>query len=158
MSVDSTDVQAAIDVCARFFASIDDRNWEHFVDCLAPTVTTDFTDLWGGEPNHDSATDLAAGWSRLFDGFTATQHLVGGYTVTPTAPNPHDLVLAATFQATHHGDDPFGSPTWTLYGTYRVGLNRTDDGDLRIAGLYQTPTFGVGNRNVVIQAVASTAA
>jgi len=58
------------------------------------------------------------------------------------------VVLGATFAATHVGEDPFGSPSWTLYGTYRIDLIH-QDGALRICGLHQTPTAGKGNRNIV---------
>ena len=145
-------------MCRRFFASIDERDRERFEDCLAPTVVTDFTALWGGEPVRSAASDLSAGWSRLFRGFVATQHLLGGYTLAAAAPADHEVTLHASFQATHRGVDPFGSPTWTLHGTYRIGLDRPEDRpELRIAGVYQRPTFGTGNRNIVLQAAGAAA-
>lgn len=141
---DTTD--AATRACDRLFASIDARDWDSFEQCLASTVTTDFTGLWGGEPERATARDLRAAWATLFSGFRATQHQVGGYVVIRS--DDDRLVLGATFRAAHFGEDPFGSPSWTLYGTYRIDLLH-QDGALRICGLHQSPTAGEGNRNIV---------
>lgn len=142
---------AATQACDRLFASIDARDWDSFEQCLANTVTTDFTGLWGGKPEQATASELRTAWATLFAGFRATQHLVSGYVIDQDVDDG-PVVLGATFRATHFGEDPFGSPSWTLYGTYRIELIR-QDGALRVCGLHQTPTAGQGNRNIVRLAV-----
>lgn len=146
MNTSVTDTTAATQACDRLFASIDARDWDSFEQCLAGMVTTDFTSLWGGEAERATASDLRAAWATLFSGFRATQHQVGGYVVISS--DDDRLVLGATFRGTHFGDDPFGSRSWTLYGTYRIDLIR-QDGAMRICGLRQNPTAGEGNRNIV---------
>ena len=60
------------------------------------------------------------------------------------------------FRAVHFGHDPYGSPSWTLYGRYRIELV-PDRHSYRITGVHQTPTAGEGNRNIVLRAAASSA-
>ncbi len=135
-------------LCHRFFASIDQRDWDTFERCLAPHVTTDFSGLWGGEPEQTTPHELREAWSVLFSSFAATQHQVGGYVLQPPGENDAPVVLSAAFRATHFGHDPYGSPSWTLYGFYRIELTADADNP-RIRGLHQTPTAGEGNRNIV---------
>lgn len=144
----------AVAVCTEFFDSIDLRDWAAFENCLSAEVVTDFTALWGGEPERTSAADLTRSWRALFAGFRSTQHLVTGYRIVHDEPG-HPLTLRAAFRATHLGHDPFGSSEWTLYGTYRIGLSAPDGNGVRVRALYQQPTFGTGNRNVVLRALAA---
>jgi len=46
---------------------------DRFEQCLANIVTTDFTGLWGGQPEHATASDLRTAWATLFAGFRVTQ-------------------------------------------------------------------------------------
>ncbi len=142
----------AIEVCDRFFTSIDALDWDTFDTCLADTVTTDFTAFWGGDPQTTSRAELRATWTELFAGFASTQHLVSNYV---THPSDVGLSVHVTFRAAHFGHDPYGSPSWTLYGRYRVELVADGPG-YRISGLHQTPTAGEGNRNIVLLAAAGS--
>jgi hypothetical protein len=145
--------RAAVEVCDRFFSSIDASDWDAFESCLAAFVTTDFTAFWGGDPQTTSRAELRATWTILFAGFTATPHLVGNYVAERTASG---MSVHGAFRAAHFGHDPFGSPSWTLYGSYRIELVPAGD-TYRIAGLHQTPTGGEGNRNIVLIAAAGSA-
>src|SRR5262245_34305707 len=125
MTTRTDDTARAIDVCTRMFTSIDAHDWDGFERCLAPDVVTDFTALWGGQPERSTAHDLRTSWERLFAGFTSTQHLVGNYMTETTGSG---ALVQATFRATHFGTDPFGAPSWTLYGRYSIALEQRDNG------------------------------
>jgi hypothetical protein len=142
---------AAIEVCNRFFNSIDARDWDSFDTCLAHSVTTDFTAFWGGDPQTTSRAELRATWTSLFAGFDSTQHLVSNYV---TQPSDSGLSVHVAFRAVHFGQDPYGSPSWTLYGRYHIDLV-PDGPEYRITRLHQTPTAGEGNRNIVLLAAAA---
>ncbi|PZS24872.1 MAG: hypothetical protein DLM61_21055 [Pseudonocardiales bacterium] len=148
-TVADTTIAGAVNVCSEMFSSIDTRNWDVFEHCLADTVTTDFSGLWGGEPELHAAPALRESWAKLFTGFQATQHLVTNYVGHTTIAGAE---LRAAFRASHIGHDPFGSPVWTLYGTYRIELVH-EDGRWQVAGLHQSPQWGEGNRNIVLLAV-----
>ncbi len=143
---------AAIEVCDRFFTSIDALDWDAFHNCLADRVTTDFTAFWGGDPQTTSRAELRATWTALFAGFASTQHLVSNYVVQRSDAG---LSVQVAFRAAHFGHDPYGSPSWTLYGRYRIELVADGPG-YRIAELHQTPTAGEGNRNIVLLAAAGS--
>lgn len=93
-----------------------------------------------------------ATWTSLFAGFASTQHLVSNYV---TQPSDSGLSVHVAFRAVHFGNDPYGSPSWTLYGRYHIDLV-PDGPECRITGLHQTPTAGEGNRNIVLLAAAGS--
>lgn len=143
---------AAIEVCDRFFTSIDALDWDTFDTCLADSVTTDFTAFWGGDPQTTSRAELRETWTSLFAGFASTQHLVSNYVAQRSDAG---LSVRVTFRAAHFGHDPYGSPSWTLYGRYRIELV-PEGRSYRMTELHQTPTAGEGNRNVVLLAAAES--
>jgi len=143
---------AAIEVCDRFFTSIDASDWDTFDKCLADRVTTDFTAFWGGDRQTISRAELRATWTALFAGFASTQHLISNYVVHRSNAG---LSVHVAFRAAHFGHDPYGSPSWTLYGRYRIELV-PDGGSYRITELHQAPTAGEGNRNIVLLAAAGS--
>jgi hypothetical protein len=140
-----------IDICTQMMWYIDIRDWKNFADVFASKVILDYTGLWGGEPEQVTPEEVTANWSALFDAFDATQHLLGNHLVTVKGD---EGTLTAVFQATHRVANPFGSPLWTLGGTYQVGVIRIESA-WKINHVVMTPTWGEGNKEVVTLAITA---
>nr|WP_185035135.1 nuclear transport factor 2 family protein [Actinomadura coerulea] len=142
------DRQAVVEVCTRMAWHADQREWDAMESVFADEVRLDYTSLNGGEPAVLSPRQIADAWSGVLGGFDATQHLVGNHLVTIEGDT---AVCTASFQATHRLANPFGSPLWTLGGTYRFDLVRAGGG-WRIGGVVMTATWADGNRELMAPA------
>ncbi|MFJ4650889.1 nuclear transport factor 2 family protein [Nocardia sp. NPDC088792] len=138
-----------IEAATRVFWYIDIRDWESFTGTFAEQVTLDYSSIWGGEPATVTSAQIRADWEQLIGAFDATQHLLGNHLVTVDGDHAE---LTAVFQAVHILANPFGSPRWTLGGTYRVGLERVA-GEWKVNGLTMTATWADGNKDIL--AIAS---
>ncbi|MDI2126810.1 nuclear transport factor 2 family protein [Yinghuangia seranimata] len=149
-----TDRNAVVDLASRMMHLIDTRDWERLGDVFADRVLLDYTSLFGGEPEELAPTAIVANWSALLGAFDATQHLLANQLVSVDGDQGE---LTAAFQATHRLANPFGSPLWTLGGTYRVGVVRVAD-TWRVDRLVMTATWADGNKDLLALATASAAA
>ncbi|MEV4060437.1 nuclear transport factor 2 family protein [Nonomuraea dietziae] len=134
-----------IDTCTRMAWHADQREWQSLASVFAEKVTLDYTSLNGGEAVTLTPDQIVGAWSQLLGAFDATQHLLGNHLVSF---GEGSAVCTASFQATHRLANPFGSPLWTLGGTYRFDLVRTQDG-WRISGVVMTATWAEGNRDLM---------
>ncbi|MBV8932870.1 MAG: nuclear transport factor 2 family protein [Kutzneria sp.] len=134
-----------IETCTRMAWHADQREWDLLRGVFADTVRLDYTSLNGGEPATLTAEQVVSAWSGLLGAFDATQHLVTNHLVTIDGDS---AVCTASFQATHRLANPFGSPLWTLGGTYRVDLVRAETG-WRISGVVMTATWADGNKDLM---------
>ncbi|MGI5164632.1 nuclear transport factor 2 family protein [Spirillospora sp. CA-253888] len=134
-----------IETCTRMAWHADRREWEALKGVFAGKVTLDYTSLNGGEPAELTPEQIVGAWSRVLGGFDATQHLVTNHLVTVEGER---AVCTASFQATHRLANPFGSPLWTLGGTYRFDLARSGAGWL-IDGVVMTATWADGNQKLM---------
>jgi hypothetical protein len=141
---------AIIDVCTRMAWHADRRDWKLLAEVFTDEVVLDYTSLNGGEPATLTREQLVAGWSGLLGSFDATQHLITNHLVTVTGPA---AVVLASFQATHRLGNPFGSPLWTLGGTYRFDLVRAE-GEWRIGGVVMTAQWAEGNKDLLTLAAS----
>lgn len=141
---------AIVEVCTRMAWHTDQREWDRLAEVFAERVRLDYTSLHGGEPADLTLAQIVEAWSSLLSGFDATQHLIANHLVTVEGDT---AVCTASFQATHRLTNPFGSPLWTLGGTYRVDLIRTDNG-WRIGGLVMTVAWADGNKDLLTLAAA----
>ncbi|MFI6521908.1 nuclear transport factor 2 family protein [Spirillospora sp. NPDC050679] len=134
-----------IETCTRMAWHADRREWEALKGVFAGKVTLDYTSLNGGEPAELTPEQIVGAWSQVLGGFDATQHLVTNHLVTVEGER---AVCTASFQATHRLANPFGSPLWTLGGTYRFDLVRSGAGWL-IDGVVMTATWADGNQKLM---------
>ncbi|UQS22906.1 nuclear transport factor 2 family protein [Amycolatopsis thermalba] len=134
-----------IDTCTRMMWLVDIRDWDSFTEVFADRVTLDYTSIYGGEPWTQTPDEVKAQWSALLGAFDATQHLLGNHLVTVDGDS---AVLTAVFQATHLLATTFGSPRWTLGGTYRFGLVRVN-GRWLINEVVMTATWADGNKDIL---------
>ncbi|MGV9771592.1 nuclear transport factor 2 family protein [Streptosporangium sp. NPDC003464] len=143
---------AIIEVCTRMGWHADQREWDRLRTIFSDTVTLDYTSLNGGEPATLTPEQIVGAWSVVLGGFDATQHLITNHLV---AVDGDTAVCTASFQATHRLANPFGSPLWTLGGTYRFDLVRAD-GDWRISGVVMTATWADGNKDLMALAAGTS--
>ncbi|WP_067483296.1 nuclear transport factor 2 family protein [Actinomadura hibisca] len=134
-----------VETCTRMAWHADQREWDALAGIFAEKVTLDYTSLNGGEPAELTPEQIVGGWSQVLGGFDATQHLITNHLVTLEGDR---AVCTASFQATHRLANPFGSPLWTLGGTYRFDLVRSGDGWL-ISGVVMTATWADGNQKLM---------
>jgi hypothetical protein len=134
----------AADAVVRFFHAVDDRDWPAVRAGLTDEVSTDYTSLFGGEPERLAADALVTRWQGLLPGFDGTQHLLGPLVITTTGD---DAAVDANVRGYHHLD---GS-TWLVAGRYDLTLRR-EDGTWRVAGIVLHTTYQDGDRSLPGQA------
>ncbi|REE95859.1 nuclear transport factor 2 family protein [Thermomonospora umbrina] len=147
------DRAAIVETTTRMAWHADRREWDRLKTIFADEVTLDYTSLHGGEPVTLTPGEIVDGWEAGLSGYDATHHMITNQLVTLTGDT---AVCTATFQATHRLATPFGSPLWTLGGTYRFDLVRNGD-DWRISGLVMTATWADGNQQLAALAAARAA-
>jgi hypothetical protein len=127
-------------VLTRLLHAIDDLDWDGVRACLADQVRTDYTELFGGEPETLPADDLVERWKGLVPGFDATQHMTG-----PCLVEERDggLVVQTHVRAYHR----LGDEVWGVHGHYVVPLERTDAG-WRIAGITLRMFYQEGDKDL----------
>ncbi|GAB0104005.1 hypothetical protein JMUB6875_29790 [Nocardia sp. JMUB6875] len=135
-----------IEAATRLFWYIDIRDWDTFPSVFADEVTLDYSSIWGGEPSTVTPAQIRADWEKLIGAFDATQHLLGNHLVTVDGDRAE---LTAVFQAIHFLANRFGSPRWTLGGTYRIGLHLVD-GDWKIDTVVMTAQWADGNKDILM--------
>ena len=114
-----TDIQ----VITRMLHAIDDANWQGVRDSFTDPVRTDYTSLWGGEPETLPVDELVRRWSEFAAGFAATQHHTGPFVASDDKVETHVV-------AYHWFSEADGGGTWAVHGHY---VARVMDG--RIAEL-----------------------
>jgi SnoaL-like domain len=141
-----------IEAATLMFWYVDIRDWDAFPGVFADRVILDYTAIWGGEPATSTPGQIRTDWSKLLGAFDATQHLLGNHLVTVDGDHAE---LTAVFQAIHLLANRFGSPRWTLGGTYRIGLAYVDNRWL-IDTVVMTPTWADGNKDILTTAATSS--
>lgn len=131
-------------VIGRLVHAIDLRHWSELRNLLAGEVTTDYTSLFGGEVQRQSADDLIAAWRTLLTPLDATQHLLG-----PIDAQLSDRRAGATatchVRGYHVRRGAPGGDEWMVAGHYRFEL--TDSGSSwRIASITLHTLYQTGNR------------
>lgn len=123
--------------------AVDDLHWETVRSSFTTEVETDYTSLWGGEPETLTADQLIERWQQLLPGFDATQHLIG-----PVVVNEADEFTASctTNVRSYHR---VGDAAWMVAGRYVIRLVRADGSDWRIAALTLRHYYEDGDRGLV---------
>jgi hypothetical protein len=135
----------------RFFHAVDDRDWAAVRSGLADPLDTDYTSLFGGEPERIGADALVDRWRALLPGFDGTQHFLGPIVVTPTGAD------AARADCDVRGYHHLDGATWMVAGRYTLTLRRTGGGWL-VAGIVLRTTYQDGDRTLTEKATDRAAA
>jgi SnoaL-like protein len=159
MSQELLDRATITDVVSRMGWCLDRRDWDGFRALFTDRVFTDYTALWGGEPQEASvdellATDAQGSWRRTMDGLEATQHLITNILVSLDGD---EASATANVVGVHRLVNPHGSPLWTVGGTYEFRLVRGRQGWL-IRAITQRITWVEGNQQVLFRAAGRAAA
>lgn len=123
-------------VLTRMLHAIDAEDWDTLLACFADEVRTDYTSLFGGEPETITAEELVGRWRPLMLGYTATHHQTGPVVETGDRLDTHVI-------AHHWLDDADGGDTWVVYGHYVATI-----ADGRIAELTLLTSRQTGNRDL----------
>jgi hypothetical protein len=122
--------------------AIDALDWRGVRACLADEVRTDYTELFGGEPETLPADALVERWQGLLPGFDATQHVTGPCLVEED--EQAGVLVRTHVRGHHHIAAAEGGPTWAVHGHYVVPVRRTSAG-WRIAGITLRVFYQEGN-------------
>jgi hypothetical protein len=135
------------DDVVRFFHAVDDRDWPTVRSGVTDVLHTDYTSLFGGEPERIEADALVDRWRGLLPGFDGTQHFLGPIVVARTGDD------TATGDCNVRGYHHFDGATWLVAGRYELALRRTDAGWL-VAGIVLRTTYQEGDPTLVEKATA----
>ena len=131
------------DVVVTMLHAVDDLDWDAVRACFAGEVATDYTSLWGGEPETLTADQLIGWWRQLAPGFDATQHLIGPVVVTEA--DQATVTCTTNVRAYHRIDDA----TWMVAGRYVVRVVRSGESGWRIAAVTLRHYYEDGDRGLV---------
>lgn len=122
---------------------VDARRWDALTELFTATVCTDYSSLFGGEPQSGTREALVDGWRRLLPGFTRTTHVIGTPLVTVQGDTAH---VSASVAAWHFIDDAAlaSNNRWLVGGTYEIVFER-QQGMWRIASLTLARAWSEGN-------------
>lgn len=123
--------------------TLDRRDWDGARRHLDGTVRTDYTRVFGGEPQSQSGDALVAQWRELLGRLAATQHLVVGVRVTGTEGDASRAT--ANVVGTHLGTD---DRMWTVGGWWDTELRRDGDRYL-ISAITLHPSWQTGDIGVM---------
>jgi hypothetical protein len=110
------------DVVTAMLGAIDELDWDTLRGCFAATVATDYTSLWGGEPETLPIDDLIGRWQDLAHGYDATQHLTGPILTRPAGQDR--ATCTTTVRGYHHLVEGESRGTWMVAGRYTMDLAR----------------------------------
>lgn len=125
----------------------DDLRWNDLVDLFTHDVTTDYSAIFGGDPQRLTREDLVSSWMDLLPGFTRTQHLIGLAHVTIS----EGFAYAEAPVIAHHvmkDAELSGSDTWVVGGYYEMQIEK-NEGEWRIRSLTLASAWQEGNRDLV---------
>lgn len=120
--------------------AIDSRNWDAVRAAFAERVTTDYTSLFGGEPQTQPADSVVGGWANFLPGFDATQHLAGPLVVDVEGDTAQ---ARCAVTGTHRIGDAF----WTVGGHYQIRLVK-ENGEWHITHLTLDTAYQDGDRSL----------
>ena len=138
---------AVRDVVAGVAHHIDAKRWNELRALYADEVRTDYTSLFGGEPQAQAGDALIAGWRGVL-AKVGTQHLLGPITVVLDG-------AAATarchVRALHHASGAPSGEHWEVLGHYVFSLRDGASGwkitEMKLETLLQT-----GNAKLLAEA------
>ena len=100
------------EVLTRMLHAIDRLDWTVARAAFADVVATDYTSLWGGEPERLHADELISRWQDFTATLAATQHQTGPI----VASDGHAETHVTAYHWLPNGD------VWTVHGHYIAGI------------------------------------
>lgn len=134
------------DLVIRFFHAVDRRDWSTLRVSLTDEVDTDYTELFGGQPQRLAATDLIDQWRALLPGFDATQHFLGPLVMTPDRTTDADTA-SGVVECSVRGYHRLGEQVWMVAGWYSLTVRATAE-RWQIAGITLHVSYEDGDRGL----------
>ena len=113
---DHRDISHAV---TRFFAAVDDRDWNTVAASMTDSVLLDYESFGGGPPKDLAPAAIVDAWRGILPGFDHTHHQLGNLDIEVDGDAATVRVYGT---ATHSIDDA----VWTVIGRYDMGLVRED--------------------------------
>jgi hypothetical protein len=127
----------------RYFNGLDARDWDAVRATLAGTIDLDFSELFGDPRTVHDSDDFVAFARNVLSGFRHTQHISPNHVITIEGERAS---ATASMYAWHSVPaEGKGGDTYTLRGSYDVGLVRAEDG-WRIDRLHMAVWDEAGNK------------
>jgi 3-phenylpropionate/cinnamic acid dioxygenase small subunit len=110
------EARAVESVVIRVAHFIDARRWTELAALFAAEVETDYTSLFGGQPQKQPAAELVlGGWQKLLEPLERTQHLLGPIDVTTGGDR---ATAECHVRAYHRSRRNAGGDEWMVAGHY----------------------------------------
>lgn len=111
---------------ARYFAAVDERNWERVAELMTDPFSLDYSSFGAGEPADLAPRTILAGWRKVLPGFDHTHHQMGNLDIEVEG----EKASASCYVTATHAID---HEVWTVVGTYNKELVR-DGADWKLSG------------------------
>jgi len=127
--------------------NLDFKRWPEVRKLFADRVQSDYTSLFGGAPQEQTAEELVGGWEKAL-GRVATQHLLGPIDVRIDGDK---ATAQCHVRAIHVAEAAPGGAEWEAIGHYVFGLTRQGDG-WRVQAMTLQMLMQTGNRKLLEEA------
>ncbi len=135
-------------LCYRYAAGVDGRDWALLRSIFTDRVTFDYSSLTGRAPVELPADDWVAGIKPMFTALSATQHSMTNPRVTINGDEPDTAVVHMYLQAEHVLDPDDPSAWFTVGGYYSNRVVRTE-GRWLLCGVTLTVRWRRGRPDVL---------
>ena len=116
-----SDYQDIANAVARYFARVDQGDWDGTQALMTNPFHLDYASFGGGDPAYLNPADILATWSGFLPGFDHTHHQIGNLDVKIYG----DSARVSCYGTASHSID---ERVWTVVGTYNIPLVRTGEG------------------------------
>ncbi len=116
-----SDYQDIANAVARYFARVDQGDWEGTQALMTNPFHLDYASFGGGDPAYLNPADILAAWSGILPGFDHTHHQIGNLDMQIYG----DSARVSCYVIASHSID---ERVWTVVGTYNIPLVRTGEG------------------------------
>lgn len=134
----STEVTNAVQ---SYFAAIDGRHWDKVLSMMHTPFYLDYSSFGAGPGTDLSPGNVLDQWKLLLPGFDATHHQLSPLIIEE---NGNTATVRAYVTASHQISAAEGGDLWTVYGSYVLGLRKTD-GKWRLSSNVFCFKFMTGN-------------
>jgi hypothetical protein len=118
LTVNPDDFIEICDLCYRYAAGVDGRDWTLLRSIFTDRVTFDYSSLTDRPAVELAADDWVAGIKPMFTALSATQHSMSNPRVTVDGDAPDTAVVTMYLQAEHILDPDDPSAWFTVGGYY----------------------------------------
>jgi hypothetical protein len=139
------DVSRVIQLVSSIPLAVDLANYDLAEAAFAPSITVDYTSLWGGAPQTMTPGELMTGWRGIVPGFDATFHELSDVRATISGSK---AIATANVDGRHWIEGRL----WRPVGTYHWDLEQID-GRWRVTRMVFAMTQEIGDRALAAEAM-----